>query len=141
VRPRILAGLALLSLAPATLLQDGDELTPLAQEMEVVESALGRLRRNLRDPAKNEDSLAILVDAQTAALTCKSQVPSMAASVPAAERAALVAAYRKEMASLLKHLLDVEVALLDGDNEAAKAALQLARDMEEPAHERFTEDG
>jgi soluble cytochrome b562 len=118
----------------------GDE-TELAQQMEVVESAVGRLRRNLRDPAKNADSLQLVVEAQTAALFCKGQTPSMAANVPEAEREAFVAAYRKEMATLLRGMIDLELALLDGDNEAAKTALQSVRDMEEPAHERFTEDG
>ncbi len=126
----------LLSVSP----QD-DETTELDQQMEVVEAAVGRLRRSVRDPDKRAESLALVVEAETAALACKGHTPSMAAALPEGERDAFVAAYRLEAAKLLRGLLDVEIALLNGDDEAAKTALQIVRDMEEPAHERFTEDG
>jgi hypothetical protein len=140
MRTLAIAALALCSLLPVAPQDEHDE-TPLAEAMEVVETAVGKLRRTLRDPAKNAESLALLVEADTAALACKGHTPSLTASLPEAEREAFVSAYRKQMAELLRGLLEVEIALLDGDGEAAKTALQLVREMEEPAHERFTDDG
>ena len=58
----------------------------------------------------------------------------------AADRAKFLLDYRKEMVRLLERSLRLETALLDGQQEAAQAALEELRGMEDPAHERFTEE-
>ena len=83
----------------------------------------------------------LLVDAQRAVIEAKQMVPPLAEKQPEAERAAFVAAYRKTICELLTKLLELEVALIDGDQARIDEAYKRVRSMEDAGHERFTEDG
>lgn len=114
---------------------------PLAEHMETLSSAVKRLRRTIPEASQRADSLATLVEAQRAVLEVKQMTPPLAAKQPEAERAAFIAAYRKTIAELLGKLLELEVALLDGDQARIDEAYKRVRAMEDSGHERFTEDG
>ena len=124
---------------PAGLVDDDE--TALASHMHRIEEAVRGLRRSLRKAEDNPRSLELLTELQGAALACKGEVPVRAASVPEAERAAFVVAYRTEMISMLEAALATERALLAGDLDAAKEHFALIRESEDPGHERFTEGG
>ena len=146
MRSALIRALALtLAAAVPAALQDSDgehrEQDLLHENMELVEETLGRLRRELRDAANHRTALERVVVVQRAVLICKSLVPPMAESLPEGERQAFVDAFRGEMVELMRGLLELEQALLADDNEAAQAALRVVREMEDPGHERFTEDG
>ena len=138
------AGLALASpllLQPDAQESDGaqeHEHSELEEQMEVVEHAVKKLRRSLRDVANLDESLALVVEMQRAAFDCKMLVPRMAAQVAEAERPAFEAAYRRMMVDLLVAQLELEAALLDGDADATQAAFARVREMEDTGHERFT---
>ena len=126
---------------PAPQDDDHDE-TPMAEAMHEVEDALKSLRRSVRDPEALEDSLASVIVAQRASIECKVLVPAMTEKLPEAERAAFVKAYRIEMIAFERALLDLEQALLEGkDVETLREMYKGLKEMEDPAHERFTEDG
>lgn len=134
-----LAPLAILPLLPIAQEPDADE-SEIDRQMEVVEDAIGKLRRSLRDEAKNEESLTAVATIEAAVLKSKLLTPKMAAAVPEAEREAFVRAYRKELCAMLRDLLELEDALLDRDYERAAPIFKQVRQLEEPAHERFTAD-
>lgn len=115
--------------------------TELAHQMEIVEDGLRSLRRSVRDPEKNADSLAAVIACERAIVAAKSEVPSMAANVPEAEREAFVTAFRLEMVDLLENFLALEKALLEGRNDELRDLYKVLKGLEDPAHERFTEDG
>lgn len=141
----VLSAFALPVAAPWGLAAQDDEHedeTPLAQAMHKVEDALKDLRRSVRDPEKQAETLASLVVCQEASLFCKSQPPAMLQSIPAEKQAEFLKAYRLEMIAFERALLDLEAAVLEGkDVEALKEMFTNLKRLEDPAHERFTEDG
>ena len=130
-----------LALRGATHRQDEPE-TELAKRMEIVKDALRSLRRSLRDPAENDASLATIAACQEAVVFCKSQVPAMTARVPEEKRGEFVRDFRLEMIHLMRGFLALEEAIVAGKDAAAvQEAFDAVRALEDPAHERFTEDG
>jgi soluble cytochrome b562 len=115
--------------------------TPLAQQMEKIDDAMNFLKRGLRDPAKRDDCLAQVATAQAACVAAKLLVPKLAATTADAERPAFVKNYRKGMASLLIELTNLELALLNGEKDAALASYKKLEAMEEDGHNSFTEGG
>src|SRR5262245_10601007 len=107
----LVAVLVLLTVTVSAVLSAGDdgkkeEESVLHQQMEKIERGLKRLRRDVKDPAKNASSLEIVAGIEAAALECKLQVPPLAAKKPEAERAAFVRDYRKTLAGVVKDMLD-----------------------------------
>ncbi len=120
--------------------EDGSE-TVLAEQMEVLESHLAKLRRTLRDEELRDESLAHIAGIQAAVVASKAEAPVMLPSIPEGERAAFQTAYRREMVGMLMSLCDLEVAVLDGETDQARTIFKAIRKMEDDGHERFTEDG
>jgi hypothetical protein len=108
--------------------------------MEVIEEALGKLRRSLRDPARSDEALDQIVLMQEKSLACKGLVPHLITELPVEERAAMERDYRRVMVDFLIAQLELEAALLDGDPDAAKTAFKQVRSMEAAGHERVTRE-
>ncbi len=125
--------------APTTAADDDE--SELDKRMLAIKAQVRTLRRSLRDTEKNADSLEALHALQVAALEAKTMEPRRAAGVPEGERPAFVQAYRQEMIRFTIVALETEAALLAGDQEKAGELFSALRDLEDPAHERFTEDG
>lgn len=113
------------------------EHTELEEHMESIEHGLKNIRRTLKDEASWPAALETLAEVQRTTLLCKPLVPAAAAQQPEAERGAFVLAYRQQMIEFLKHQLELESALLEGNAEAIQAAFNTLREMEDPSHERF----
>jgi len=149
----LIAALPLLLLAaaaPSTPLQDpegnagqqhAEEETKLAQQMLLIEDAVKKLRRSLRKEEQRDDSLALTVQMQAAALACKAETPTLLTSLGEEERVIQKNAYRLEMLGFLEQALLLERALLEGDQERAREIFAGLRDTEDPGHERFTAGG
>jgi soluble cytochrome b562 len=120
---------------------EGGEESPLHQEMERIENGLKRIRRDAKDAAKNATTLETVLEMQDAAGKSKLMIPPITEKQPEAERAAFARDYRKQMIEVEKTLLDLELALLDGDQEKAQALIKKVSDAEDSGHEKFTEDG
>ncbi len=121
--------------------EEHESETELAQQMEIVEDGLRTLRRSVRNPEKTADSLTAVIACERAIMACKGEVPSMAAKLPEAERKVFVTAFRLEMVNLLEKFLALEKALLEGRNDDLRDLYKALKALEDPAHERFTEDG
>lgn len=120
--------------------QQASDKGELHEHMEVIDEALGKLRRSLRDPARCDESLDHIVLMQEKSLACKGLLPRLITELPVEERAAMERDYRRVMVDFLIAQLELEAALLDGDPDAAKTAFKQVRSMEESGHERFTEE-
>jgi hypothetical protein len=117
-----------------------DSDSVLESHMHGIEDALHALRRSLKDPAKSADSLASIAKLQADAIVAKSELPRMLPHVPEAERPEFIKNYRREMVRMLEASLKLESAVLDGKQEPINAAYEALRSMEDPAHDRFTEE-
>lgn len=149
-RTMVLLGLALLVGAPggvAVSLAQDDEAkkasatkdTELAKQMEIIDEGLKKLRRTLRKPDQNKESLEIINQIQAAAVASKAQTPVKAAKLPDAERQKFVLAYRKDMAAMIVQLLNMEIAVLEGNNEKANEIHKSMKKIEDEGHEKYEE--
>ena len=109
----------------------------LNNTMEDMDEVFKKLRRSIRKAEQNEASLKLIQELQTKAVSCKDMVPTKAAKVPEADRAKFVVAYRKEMAAVIIDLLQMEQALLDGDNAKAQDIYKAIGEREDKDHDQF----
>jgi len=119
--------------------EDG-EMT-LKDHMDVMDRSLRLLRRTLRDASRNEESLKTVSLLQQATLMSKDMTPAMTEKLPEGDRAAFVADYRRDMAKLLIQTVELEIALLDGNNAKAQELYDAIKATEDPGHEKFMEQG
>ena len=122
---------------PSGVAEDPDEI--LIENMKVIEDGMKALRKQLSKPEQYPAALALVVSMQESALTCKLIPPPMTIGLEQEERPAFVLSYRKDMIAMEEAMLALELALLEGDSEVVKERYKALRDLEEPAHERFTE--
>lgn len=129
--------------APApTAVQEGRERSELAEAMQTVNRGLRQLRGVLKDDAKMMEKLPDVVALQSAVLASKEHLPAkVTALTDAKKKAEETAAYRKDMNTFLRGLLDVEEAFLAGDGDAAKKSLQALERLKRTSHDRFQERG
>ena len=118
-----------------------EEETPLSRQMEQLDHAMDFLKRGLRDPAKKDACLAQVANAQAACVAAKLLVPKMAATTAEADRPAFVTDFRKGIATLLIEFTNLELALLNGDKDAALASYKKLEKMEDEGHDNFTDGG
>ena len=109
----------------------------LNNTMEDMDEVFKKLRRSIRKTEQNDASLKLIQELQTKTLACKDLTPTKAAKVPEADRAKFVLAYRKEMTAVLIDLLQMEQALLDGDNAKAQEIYKAIGEREDKDHDQF----
>jgi hypothetical protein len=109
----------------------------LNNTMEDMDESWKKLKRTLRKPDQNAESLKLLADMQAKSLTCKGMIPTKAEKVPEADRAKFITAYRKEMTNLLIDLCNIEQAILDGDNAKAVDLYKATNERQDKDHDQF----
>jgi soluble cytochrome b562 len=107
--------------------------------MEIIDEGLKKLRRTLRKPDTNKESLEIINQVQAAAVASKALTPAKAAKMPEAERQKFVAGYRKDMAAMIVQLLNMEIAVLDGNNDKANEIHKSMKQIEDEGHKKYEE--
>lgn len=95
------------------------------------------LRAQIKNPAANADSLALVSRLQRSSIAAKDVMPPGLNDLPEAERRKFATAYKRQMIRLLHSELDLETQLLDNDNGKATSTLRdIARIMQE-GHRTF----
>lgn len=113
--------------------------TELAKQMEVIDGGVKKLRRSLRKPESNKESLETIEKVHAAAVKSKDMTPAMAAKLPEAERAKWVAAYKKDMEAFIKTVDEMRAAVKDGKNDKAQDLFKSLKTQEDKGHEKYTE--
>lgn len=138
------ASLLSLPLAPLVRRAAADEpkkaevkKSELHSSMEDVDDAMKKLRRTIRKPDQNAESLKLVSEIQTLMVAGKAMVPTKTEKLPEADRAKFVAEYRKEMAGVIIQLCNLETALLDGDNAKAQEIYKAITEREDKDHDQF----
>ena len=140
-QPFLAAAFATALVLPFTASGSDEGESPLHQEMERIERGLKKIRRDAKDATKNATTLEAVLDMQDAVAKSKLMTPPITEKKPEADRAAFGRDYRKQMIAVAKDLLDLELALLDGDQAKAQELVKKVSDAEDSGHEKFTEDG
>jgi cytochrome c556 len=114
-----------------------EDQTELGGKMEKIGGAFRKLRKQVADATKNDDSLAqvaIIRDNATAALKLK---PAKAADLPAADQDKFVADFQAKIQVLLDEVDKLEAALKANDNDTAGKVLASMGMTEREGHKEF----
>src|SRR4051812_9978351 len=117
--------------------EDKVQKSELHGHMEDIDELLKKLRKSCRKPETNEESLKLLTEIQELMVKSKALVPTRAAKVPEADRAKFIADYRKEMAGTISQFLEMESAILSGDNAKAQDIYKAIVEREDKDHDLF----
>jgi soluble cytochrome b562 len=109
----------------------------LGKQMEELGKSVKALKKSVKDPAKNEESLKLVVQAQQSALASKQLSPAVLEKAPAADRPKLLSGYRKSMAVVVADLCKLEQQLIDGKNDEAAETLKNLKTLEDEGHEKY----
>jgi hypothetical protein len=111
--------------------------TELTKQMEKLNGAFRKLRRQAADATKNEDSLvqvAILREYSEASVKLE---PFKATEVPAADRAKLVEGYQAKMKEFQAGVAKLEAAFKAGQNEEAAKIVQDLGALQKEGHKDY----
>lgn len=122
--------------------QAQDEDTPMTTHMKAINTGLRTLRAQMKDLEKRGgEANANILALQAEALAAKGYDPAMLKDLPEAEQAAFRVAFRKRMHTMLNTMFELEIALLEGRADDAKAAAKALLKDKSPAHKKFKADG
>ncbi len=117
-----------------------DDDTPLAKSMKVVNKNIRTLKRQVDDPSKKDDNLALIAAAKKSLDESLKLEPAKTKDVPAAEKAAYLEKYKNEMKEVVKTFDDLEAAVKDGKTDEAKKIFEKLADEKEKGHKDFNPD-
>ena len=114
-----------------------EETTELGEKMSGISKAFKKLRSQVSDSTKNEDSLMLVATIRENATAALTLVPEKTADIPSAEQERFKADFASRMKSLLADVEKLEVALKAGNNEEAKALLEVLGNAQKEGHKEF----
>ena len=118
-----------------------DDDSPLLKEMDILQDQLKSLRRNLKKPEENANSLKAIQEMERSAVACKGMSFPMAEALEGEAKAALIKGYKLEMIAMIETILEMERALLEDDNDKARELYKTIKGFEDSGHEKFTDEG
>ena len=117
-----------------------EEDTPLAKEMKSMNKALRTLKKQVADPAKKADNLALVAGIKKNLEASVKLEPAKTKDVPAADKAAYLDKYKAQMADLVKTYDEIDAALKADKPDDAKKAMEKLSDQKEKGHKDFGAD-
>ena len=118
-----------------------DEDTPLQEAMGKFNSSLRTFRKAVKGGAPNkEQALAQILTMQGAIQAAKVETPESAAKLDAAKGRAFTVSFRKDLISVQRALLDLEVLILDDKFSAADVAIRGLLEHKKAGHDKYIED-
>jgi soluble cytochrome b562 len=146
--PRLLATLTLLATsaafaadeapaAPAAPAKEKKPETELSKQMDKMNGAFRKLRRQAADATKNADSIEqVAILREYAAASAKLE-PAKAATLPEADRAKWVADYREKIAELSATIEKLDAAFKAGNNEEAAKIVADLNTQQRAGHKEY----
>lgn len=116
---------------------DNEDHTPLGEQMEMMGKAFRTLRKQVGDSAQNAGTLELLGTIRSAAEKGLEFEPAYTAEQPEAERAAFVAAYRKDLHAFIDVVDQAIAAVKAGDNETAGKVVREMIDAQRSSHKSY----
>ena len=114
--------------------------TPLAKEMKTMNKSLRALKKQVADPAKKDDSLALIATIKKSLDASTKLEPAKTKEVPAAEKAAYLDKYKAQLADLAKTYDELEAAIKADKADDVKKALDKLSEQKEKGHKDFAPD-
>ena len=117
-----------------------DEDTPLAKEMTGMNKSLRMLKRQVADPAKKADNLALVAKIKGHVDAALKLEPAKTKDVPAADKPAYLEKFKQELTELKKTYDDLETALKGDKQDEAKKLFEKLSEQKEKGHKDFGVD-
>ncbi len=111
--------------------------TELGQNMEKLNGAWRKLRKQVADPASNASSLELTATIKAGMEKALTFTPVRAQDVPEADRAKYVESYRTKLKEFIGLVDELEAKLKAGDNAAADALVQKMGSTQREDHKEF----
>jgi hypothetical protein len=117
-----------------------DDDTPLAKAMKIVNKNIRTMKRQIDDPAKKDDNLALIAASKKSLDECMKLEPAKTKDVPAGDKAAYLDKYKAQMKDVAKTFDDLETAVKAGKTDDAKKLFEKLSDEKEKGHKDFNPD-
>ncbi len=128
---------------PAARAEAGKKDAPVTKLMEKINDNYKILVKQAKKLAFDEESIKLVVEIEDLTLKALHEAPPMADKadkVPADKKAAFLIDYKKAMAEMLQHTIELEIALQSGDKEGAKAIVEKLTAGKKAGHDKFVEE-
>lgn len=117
---------------------EGEEKhTALEDEMSAMNKAWRSIRRQIKDPAKNASTLALVAKVKKSALEAAELTPMLAEEMSGDEKKKFMEGYQKAMKRTVGLIGQLEAALKSGDNEGAQEIVGKINDARKHGHEKY----
>tara|TARA_Y100000588_G_scaffold16491_1_gene17340 strand:- start:2952 stop:3419 length:468 start_codon:yes stop_codon:yes gene_type:complete len=113
------------------------EQPSLKANMKALNRAYRKVRKQIVDPAQNTSSVQLLQAIQLEVTRGIVIVPDRVSEIPVNEQGRFVLSYKRKMVEFLTILLDIESALLNGDNSLAQQQFGKLYQMKKEGHREF----
>lgn len=117
-----------------------EEDTPLAKEMKVMNKSLRTLKRQIADPSKKDDNLALIATIRKTLENAMKLEPAKTKDIPAAEKAAYVDKYKAQLTDLGKTYEELEASIKAGKTEEVQKFFEKLSEQKEKGHKDFGVD-
>ncbi|MFT3868281.1 MAG: cytochrome b562 [Nibricoccus sp.] len=111
--------------------------TELEGKMDEMGGAFRKLRGQVQDASKNEESIALVQKMYTAAVAASQLTPAKTQDLPEEDRAKFTAEFQKSMKDFATTLEKLEAALKAGDNAGAAKLVGEMRSLQKEGHKKF----
>jgi hypothetical protein len=137
IRVLLFALISALAFAPVGLRAADDDQTELGAKMEKIGGAWRRVKAQITDASKNEDTLAKLATIKENMAAAAKLEPELAKSKSGAEKDKFVADYRAKMKEETEKLDKIIAAVKAGKNEDAAKLVGVVDQDQKDAHKAF----
>jgi soluble cytochrome b562 len=115
----------------------GARTESLEQAMGAMNRAFNTLKKQIKDPTKNESSLTAVNELERATAVAKGQLPDKIKSMPKDDQAAAIRDYKQMMIGVLKDEVTLEEQLMDGKNDKAAETFNEINDLQNEGHKEY----
>lgn len=113
------------------------EHTALEDEMSAMNKAWRSIRRQIKDPSKNESTLGLVAKVKESAEKATKMTPKLAEEKSGAEKKKFIEGYQKAMKKTVGLISQLEAALKSGDNAKAEEIVGKINDARKHGHENY----
>ncbi len=117
-----------------------EEDTPLSKEMSAMNKAQRTLKRQVADPAKKADNLALIATMKEKCAAALKDEPAKTKDQPAGDKPAYLDKFKKQMGDLDKAIDELKAAVESGNADAATKVFEKLADIKEKGHKDFGAD-
>ena len=122
------------------LAADTKDETPLSKEMAAMNKTLRTLKRQVADPAKKAESVAMVDKMKANVAAALKYEPAITKDQPSADKPAFVEKFKKELGDLDKAYDELKAAINKGDADAVTQQFEKIADIKEKGHKDFAPD-